>query len=148
MTVIYSAELVAVAGDTSKKSEIFQNGNWSDIDEPPVGGTTWYQYAVIFHGSSHYYFGGTSAGFLSSILRLQSGSWKWSDAGKMKSARSGHAVILVEGKIMVFGGFDYKKNEACIQNNGKFICEYLSSSLNNYVFYPILFSVTDNYAIC
>ena len=48
-----------VASENSKKSEKFQNDIWSDIEEPPVDGTSMFGYAVIFYGSSHYYFGGS-----------------------------------------------------------------------------------------
>ena len=132
----------------SKNSEKLENDIWSDIEEPPVDATRFSNYAVIFHGSSHYYFGGAQSGHSKSILRLQSGSWTWSNVGQMNSARYGHAVTLVNGTFMVVGGLGNIKNEACLLNNDDFNCTELSSSLNSYVFYPILFSVTDNYAIC
>ena len=107
-----------------------------------------YYYAVIFHGSSHYYFGGFSDGFLDSILRLQSGSWTWSNVGRINQARNGHAVTLVNETFMVVGGFGNYKNEACVLNNDQLNCTQLSSSLFFYAYYPILFSVADNYGNC
>ena len=134
----------------SKKSEKLQDDIWSDIEEPPVNGTRMYYYAVIVHGSSHYYFGGYDGGDLNSILRLQSGSWKWSNVGQMKSYmhRLGHAVILVSKTFMVVGGDGTQKNEACLLNNGQFSCTELSSSLDSYIYYPILLSVADNFGNC
>ena len=146
--IIHSAELVAVGSQKSKKSEKFEDDIWSDIEEPPVDETRMYAYAVIFHGNSHYYFGGYGDSPLASILRLQSGFWTWSNVGQINTARSGHEVISVGEKFMVIGGYGYNKNEACLLNNGQFYCADLSSSLEKYLDRPILFSVADNYGQC
>ena len=97
LRITYSAELVAVAGADSIKSEKLEDDIWSEFEEPPVDGTRMYDYAVIFLGSSHYYFGGYADGYVvvDSILRLQSASWTWSNVGQMNSARYAHAVISV-----------------------------------------------------
>ena len=145
-----------MGGFGSKKSEKLQSGIWSDLEEPPVDGWTLWNYVVIFYGTethgSHYYFGGRTTGYsvqlLSSILRLESGSWTWSNVGRIKSARMGHAVILVGEKFIVVGGEGNHNNEACLLNNYEFSCTKLSSSLTNYANSPILFSVADNYINC
>ena len=137
-----------MAGLYSKKSEKLEDDIWTDIEEPPVDRTSMSDYAVIFRGSSHYYFGGSSGGNLNTILRLQSGSWTWSNIGRIKSARDGHAVISIGEKFMVVGGFGRYNNEACVLKNGRFSCKVLSSSLYYYAFYPILFSVADTYGSC
>ena len=137
-----------MAGDTTKHSERLEGDNWIHTEEPPIDGEGYASYAVIFHGSSHYYFGGYYQGYLDSILRLQSGSWTWTNVGQMNSARSSHAVTLVNEMFMVVGGYGNVNNEACVLNNGQFNCTELSSSLNNYVVYPLLFSVADNYGSC
>ena len=108
-------------------------------------------YAVIFHGRSLYYFGGTDENHndLNSILRLDSGSWTWSNVGQINSARNGHEVILVGEKVMVVGGAGTKNNEACLlMVNGHFNCTELSSNLTDYALYPILFAVAENYESC
>ena len=135
----------------NKKSEKLENGFWSEIAEAPVDGPRWYYYAVIFHGGSYYYFGGSGGPRTSnSILRLQSGSWTWTNVGQLNSARNAHAVTLVNDTFMVVGGNGVRKNEACQRlNNGQFSCTELFSSLKeNYSWYPILFSVADNYGNC
>ena len=137
-----------MGGISSIKSEKLQNDIWSDIEDPPVDGTNMYYYAVVVHDSSHYYFGGYSDGDTNSILRLQSGSWTWTNAGQLNSVRRGHGVIVVNDTFMVVGGGGDYKNEACVLNNNQFNCTELSSSLNNYGFDPILFSVADNYGNC
>ena len=108
-----------------------------------------YQYVVIFHGSGHYYFGDSDGNSrLHSVLRLQSGSWTWSNVGQINSARWGHAVISNGEKFTVVGGNGNKKNEACSLKDGQFSCTKLSSKLYNYAYVPILFSVADNYGSC
>ena len=145
--------MIAVADFNGKESEKLQDGIWSDIEEPPVDGGM-YLYAVVVQGSSHYYFGGyyvsadgSNVG-LDSILRLQSGSWTWSNVGQINSARYGHAVILIGQKFMVVGGGQKKYNEVCMLYNGRFNCTELSSSLSSYAYSPILFSVPDSYRYC
>ena len=74
----FSASLVAVGDEVGKKGEKFEDGTWSDIQEPPVVGTKFQGYAVIFHGGNHFFFGGWSdGGVLNSILRLDGSSWTW-----------------------------------------------------------------------
>ena len=148
--MIYSAELVAVGGGfDSKKSEKLEDGIWSPIEEPPVDGIM-YEYAVIFHGSSHYYFGGYSGDHaeVDSILRLQSGSWIWSKVGRLNLARRAHAVILVGEKFMVVGGYGNINNEACLLDDVQFNCTKLPSSLDNYEYRPIVYHMDENYGSC
>ena len=149
--MIYSAELVAVGDFTSKKSEKLKDDIWSDIEEPPVNGVRMSGYGVVFDGSSHYYFGGYDdyhGNKLHSILRLQSGSWKWSNVGRINSARGGHAIILVSETFMVVGGSGNHTNEACFLNDGQFNCDKMPSSLYWYNSRPILFSVGETYGSC
>ena len=114
-------------------------------------------YAAVFHDGYHYYFGGSSGSYLNSILRLekvQKNLWTWSHVGQMESTRVSHRVILAEDRFMVVGGrrdgdFSNMKNEACfLKNDGKFYCMAFSSRLYNYIDYPVLFLVDDNYGNC
>ena len=145
--------LVAVQGSASSISEKLENGNWTEIDAPPIDEREIYGYAAIFYGTSHYYFGGWSnqdTTELSYILALQEKTWTWSNLGLMKTTRHAHSVILVDQKFMLLGGGrgGIKNNEACILNNGEFSCTEFSSSLDHYVYYPILYLVDENYKSC
>ena len=148
--VTFSAVLVAVGSynPRNKKSEKYEDGSWSEIQEPPLVSLS--DYAAIFHADSFYYFGGfeSGSGYLRSILRLNATSWAWSNAGQMKSSRRGHAVILVKNTFMVIGGGYTRQHSACLLNNGKFSCEEKSSSLTDYVDRPMLFLVNDSYENC
>ena len=151
--MIYPAVLVAVGDDYSKKSEKFENGNWSEIQEPPIDGSSMSRYAPIFHGGSLFYFGGWDGSVkLTSILRLSVSSWTWSNVGQLKSSRRAHEVILVGNTFTIVGGNGNgsitKYNEACLLNNEQFTCTELSSSLTNYFYRPILYLVSDNYQNC
>ena len=145
--------LVAVgsAWPNNKKGEKFEDGDWIDIQEAPVGRSLNY-YAVVFYGANFYYFGGTDRKnllsiMLSSILRLNAATWTWSNVGNLNSVRYGHKVILVENTFMVIGGPASYSNEACLLNNGRFTCEERTSSLNSY-YMPLLFLVSDNFGRC
>lgn len=105
-------------------------------------------YAVVFHAGYHYFFGGYSSGYLDSILRLNGTSWTWSKIGHLNSSRRAHGVILVGNTFMVVGGYETKKNEACLLDNERFTCTELSSSLTNYRYWPILYQVDENYGNC
>ena len=93
----YPGVLVAVGDDESKKSEKFEDGSWTDIEEIPVSGSSMRWQVAVFYAGNHYYFGGWSngIGFLNSILRLSGTLWTWSNVGNLNSARLGHGVILV-----------------------------------------------------
>ena len=110
---------------------------------------------MLFHGDKHYYFGGLYGGDdpKDSILVLKENTWTWSNLGKMKISRSGHEIILVGDRFMIFGGVgslgsEEKKNEACALKNGQFSCTKFYSSLDGYAYYPILYLVDDNYNNC
>ena len=128
----------------NKKSEKFENGNWSDLQEAPVH-LSFRSYAAIFYGGNFYYFGGYD---LTSILRLSAASWTWSIVGQLNASRNGHGVILVDNKFMVIGGSDIRPTEACLLRNGRFNCEEKRSSLLKDFNTPILFLVDDNYQDC
>ena len=142
--------LVAVGSyfPDNKKSEILEDGNWKDIEEPPVD-VRFFQYAAVFYAGNFYYFGGNGdTRQLSSIFRLNAASWNWLNVGQMNSPRLGHAVTLVDNKFMLIGGAGVKANEACILDNDEFICEEKSSTLTNYALTPLLYVVNDGYETC
>ena len=144
-----SASLVAVGHTLHKKGEKFQDGTWSDIQEPPVVGNYFNGYAVILYGGNHFFFGGyDGSGELNSILRLDGSSWTWSNVGQLNSARSGLGAILVGNTVTVVGGQGKLKNEACKLDNEQFTCTELSSSLTGYDWYPILHPVNQDYGQC
>ena len=142
--------LVAVGSYSppSKKSEIFEDENWRDIQEPLVDQRYYAFYAAIFYAGDFYYFGGTDGNDLSSILRLNAASWTWSNVGQMNSPRWGHAVTLVGNTFIIIGGFGTQPNEACTLNNDEFTCEEKSSTLESYFLTPLLYVVNDNYGNC
>ena len=137
-----------VGSHGSKKSEKFQDGNWSDIQEPPVDGSRFQGYAVIFHGGNHFFFGGFGNGPLNSILRLNGSSWTWSNVGQLNSARGGHSAIFFGNTVAVVGGQGTQRNEACLLKNEQFTCTELTSSLTDYEWWPILHLVDENYDTC
>ena len=146
----YSAVLVAVGSydPYNIKSEKFEDGNWSDIEEPPVS-HRFFNYVVIFDGDSFYYFGGFDRrGNLGLILRLSAATFTWSNIGKLNSPRNGHGVTLTGSTFMVIGGRNIHPNEACTLNNGEFTCEEQSSTLNRYAWTPLLFHVSENFVSC
>ena len=132
----------------NRKSEKFENGEWTDIEEPPV--KTIARYGVVFYTGNFYYFGGhddTVNGFIngfSSILGLNAASWTWSRVGEMNSVRYGLGVIQVENSVMVLGGAKMLQNEVCVLNNERFTCEETNSSLS-YYYLPFVFLVSDSY---
>ena len=141
--------LVAVGSQKNMKGEKYENGIWSDFQDPPkyMGGTKFFHYAGIFYAGNFYYFGGSTWTYASrdSILCLNAANWTWSKVGRLRSTRTGHGVILVGKTFMIIGGSYNQPIEACVFNNGKFTCEEKNTSLNNYYAYPILFLVNDTF---
>ena len=145
-----SASLVAVGDNVTKKSEKFEDGNWTDIQEPPVVGNYFGGYAVISHGGNHFFFGGRTDSIkeLNSILRLSGSSWTWSNVGQLNSARRAHGAIVFGNTVAVAGGIETKNNELCLLENEQFTCTEHSSSLFDYSWYPILLPVDKTYGKC
>ena len=145
--------LVAVGSlnPSTKKAEKYEDGNWSDLQEPPVD-VSLYSYAVIVYEDNFFYFGGWDTGRgrseVSLILCLNAASWAWTNVGQMNSIRYGHGVIQADDTFMVIGGYDTRPNEACSLSNGSFTCEQKSSSLTDYAYMPLLFLVNDSYGNC
>ena len=128
-----------------KNSEYFENQTWNIIGDAPVT-IKLSSYAVIFNAGNFYYFGGYDEADLNSILRLNAARWKWAFVGKLKSARNGHGVILIDDTFMIIGGQGNFSNEACfLEFNGKFTCEEKVSSLDDYYFTPLMVLVNDDY---
>ena len=107
-----------------------------------------YHSAPIFHADNHYFFSGYNDNGVDSILRLAQNSWTWSTVGQVNLSRWGHGVIMVGDKFMIMGGRGIRKNEECLLSNGEFSCTELSSSLNDYVYTPMLFLVDESYGNC
>ena len=132
-----------------EKSEKFEDGNWSDIQEPTVVGSRFRGYAVIFYGGNHFFFGGNDhSSDLKSILLLSGSSWTWSNIGQLNLARQGHGAILIGNTVTVVGGEGTKKNEACHLADEQVTCTELSSSLGTYHWWPVLHLVDANYGAC
>ena len=143
--------LVAVRSyNNHTKSEIFEDGNWREIQEIPVSDSqsSFSHCASIFNAGNFYYFGGYANNPISSIFRLNAASWTWSNVGQMNSPRHGHEVTLVDNKFMLIGGAGVKANEACTLDNDEFTCEEKSSTLYNYAWTPLLYVVNDNHGNC
>ena len=87
-------------------------------------------------------------------------SWTWHEAGQLKANRKGHSIISVGNKFLVVGGRcqsrcgsgddrDNLNTEACFINDDRLVvCNSLESKLKLYVYYPILFLVSDDYGNC
>ena len=149
----------------NKKSEIFKSYYWTDIEQPPwkdpmdgsVDASRFLDYAVVFHGGSHYYFGGFNSNPIDSILRLDESSWTWSFVGQLNTARSGHEIILVGNTFTVVGGKGYEQTsvssrwinvqtDACLLNNGYFTCTEQSSIYDGRD--PFLYLVDEDFGNC
>ena len=140
--------LVAVASNTHKNAEIFEDGAWTDIQQPPVG-EHFSRYAVLYDAGNFYYFGGWGdSSDLSLILRLDAATWTWSNVGQLNSSRHAHGVIQAGNTFMVIGGGGVRKNEACVLNNGQFTCEEKTSSLESYAYYPLMSLINDTFGLC
>ena len=106
-------------------------------------------YASVFINGNFFIIGGwANAARSNTIARLDSATWSWSRAGRLKTARDDHGAIWVNSKLVVVGGWETKPTEFCVWENEEFICTFQESTLKNYVYYPLLSAVTDDYGNC
>ena len=69
----------------------------------------------------------------------------WSLAGKLNQGRQGHGVIFDGDQFLVIGGHGTHKTESCIPNGETVTCTLVGEALNDYVYYPELALVADDY---
>ena len=91
---------------------------------------------------------------LTKIARLDMKTTTWSIIGELNSPRLAHSVIYNGKEFLVVGGKDRhgtnnenrkKKTERCNLHKGQMICVELGSTLENYIYYPILVTVDSNF---
>ena len=82
-------------------------------------------------------------------MRLDPINYSWSKVGELNQERDGHNVIEVYGALLVIGGGPGTgknfKAERCNFKNGEMTCKKQNPDLRDYVTYPELFNVPDNY---
>ena len=85
-------------------------------------------------------------------VNLESHLFTRPKAGTLKHGRSGHGVIFDGEKFLVIGGKkksrglipDPVETEVCTLHNSTMTCVDQSTSLDQYVYYPELFLVTED----
>ena len=112
-------------------------------------------YAPVYHRNYFYIFGGRNAhyGFATTkIARLDTHTKTWSIVGELNNPRLGHSVIFNGQVFFVVGGKSHltqetepMKTEQCTLASGKMSCIELESTLNNYVYYPVLLTVDNKF---
>ena len=93
----------------------------------------------------HIFGGFTNNGFDTTIARLDSINFTWSQVGELKKGRHAHNVIEIQGDILVIGGSEQIKTERCSYINGQIQCTLQEPDLFNYVAYPELLLVPSHY---
>ena len=99
--------------------------------------------APIFHLSGAFYVVGGSTGnpalvVQSTIGRFDLSTRKWTQAGDLVTARTGHNVIYDGNYLLVIGGYGNKMSEKCSIENEKVKCTSQMPQLNKYEYYPEL----------
>ena len=130
------------------KAELLSvNGHkWTDIDDYPFSSDIVHSPVVHLSGS-FYLFGGYALtnSYQSTIGRFDMTTQKWSRAGNLVTARSGHSVIF-DGQFLLVVGGDPGKSEAimtekCAISNGQWACVSQTPELTKYSDYPELFLI-------
>ena len=105
---------------------------------------------IIFVNSWSYILGGYTNinKYDKTIARLDDISYLWTKVGELNQGRRGHNAIVVQGEILVVGGYTGSlKTERCIETDGQIRCSAQEPELTKYAYYPELFAVPDNYCI-
>ena len=126
---------------------------WTRRDEYPFAGGRIFRGTIVYAEHSFYHIAGKSDSKheVAVIGRLDESNWRWYNAGELMNARFGHNAIYVPSEgILVIGGSTQNgpfllKNEVCTILDGTLACREQSPTLENYLFYPELFVVPDNF---
>ena len=84
---------------------------------------------------------------ITTIARLAPRLWSWSKAGNLKTARYGATAIFNGKQLVVVGAENFAPSDVCELENGQFLCEELFPKISK-IMYPVLFTVSDEYAKC
>ena len=104
-------------------------------------------FAVVFFDSGFYFFGGwtkvnTNLGV---IVRLDSESFEWSRISQLNEGRFAHNAIRIGEEFLIVDGYDAKSTEKCKYTDGKMVCSAQTPVLRDYVGFPELFAVLDDF---
>merc|ERR1712131_219292 len=130
---------------SNNKCEIykFNESKWQSVASYPFA--TYIIYApIIYHGTGFYIFGGFTSNTMDDnlIARLDGVTFSWTQVGELVQGRYGHDAIVVQGEILVVGGWSGSlKTERCSEIEGQMRCNAQEPELNGYGYYPELFAV-------
>ena len=113
-------------------------------------------WSVVFNKKYFFYFGGwwksgNSVIRSSSVYRLDSEKFTWKTIGTIQQARHGHSAIVVNDIFYVVGGNNGGdgpptfSTEKCIYANDKMTCNAMTPNLKNYMFFPGLMAVDNDF---
>ena len=110
---------------------------------------------MLYHDRAFYLFGGNSGSNCceQTIARFDADTQTWSKAGNLKNGRRMHGTIFDGEKFLILGGESKSngqtlknvKNEVCTLSGTSMTCEESLNSLEEYVYYPELFLVQEDF---
>ena len=126
---------------------------WTPRGEYPyASGGTVNRGTIVYAEYSFYHIAGKSKNKDQTVIgRLNESDWRWNNAGDLINARYGHNAIYVPSEgIMVIGGSVKGqpiplKTEICTILGENLFCREQNPALENYLMYPELFIVPDNF---
>ena len=126
---------------------------WTRRREYPFAGGRIFRGTIVYAEHSFYHIAGKSdnKNEVAVIKRLNESNWRWYDAGELKNARFGHNAIYVpsEGILVIGGSVKGQpiplKTEICTIFGENLSCREQTPALENYLTYPELFIVPDNF---
>ena len=106
-------------------------------------------YAPVFTNGVFYIVGGyVDERNSNTIARLDAITWSWSSVGRLQTSRNGHGAIWLNLNLIVVGGWEIMPTEFCKFENNEFTCTEQKSNLHDYGYFPLLFTVSDDYKNC
>ena len=99
--------------------------------------------AVVFAYEAFFVFGGFKTNV---IARLDAATFAWEKVGELGKNRSSHNAIYLGNVFLVVGGGEEAFNtEKCIYKGNQMTCTEQSPLLREYVYWPELIQVTEDY---
>ena len=110
---------------------------------------------MVFHKGGYIIFGGYIGRekATSTIARFDESTRTWSKLGEVLTPKSLHAVIYTGQSFLVIGGVTREKGnrlyrqrtEKCDMKNDSITCQYHSSTLENFYFWPATVLVNETF---
>ena len=136
------------------KAELYSTSApvWKTMASYPYHEKFW-DFEILAHSSSFFIFGGlytdkawTSYYKIDIIAKFSPVLNQWVKLGSFRNSRHAFGVTKTDQIFLIMGGYSSKPTEICELQNGAMNCASTQPTMNNFMYYPAMMTVSSDYA--